>query len=223
MKRKTLFLFLLFPFIIAKAQNGQIISITADPANPTTADFVKVYIDLMFTSGGCDVDNQGHNTTGNSTSAYAHHCVGMLTVICNVTDTFDLGYLQAGTHQFDFTLSSGSGGPPCTPGIIPDDTASISFNVISGVGLEENGSKINFIHLFPNPTDENIIIEFDNELFGKQIEISVTDITGKSTATFYSPGNRSMQFSVSDFSGGVYVFTFKNGQEILGVEKLVKQ
>jgi hypothetical protein len=222
MKKLIILLCISFP-VLSKAQNGQIISITTDPVNPTTADFVKVYVDLMFTSGSCNMDNQGHNTSGNTTNAYAHHCVGMLTVICNVTDTFDLGYLQAGTHQFDFTLSSGSGGAPCTPGIIPDDTSSINFNVISGVGLEENISENKLIHLFPNPADEKIIIEFEKVLPGKPIEISITDISGKNIAAFSTEGETSVQVSISDFSRGVYFFTFKSGREIVAVEKLIRQ
>ena len=112
---KKLYTFILgAAFTLNAFSQGQIIGFTVDPASPTTTDNVFVYVDVMFTSGGCDLDNQGSSTSGSSSTGYALHCVGMLTVICNAIDTFNLGMLPAGPHTFSMTLSSGSGGPPCT-------------------------------------------------------------------------------------------------------------
>lgn len=91
MKHLYFIFFLMLPSWVFS--QGQILNITVDPANPTTADYVKVYVELAFNSGGCDLDFSGHSTNGNTTTASAMHCVGMLTVICNITDTFNLGYL----------------------------------------------------------------------------------------------------------------------------------
>ena len=62
----------------------------------------------------------------------------MLTTICYNTDTFKINPLSTATYTFDLTLSSGFGGPPCTPGIVPDDYDTITFNVSAFVGIEEH-------------------------------------------------------------------------------------
>ena len=41
------------------------------------------------------------------------------------------------TYIFDLTLSTGFGGPPCSPGIVPDDYDTITFYVSPSVGIEE--------------------------------------------------------------------------------------
>ena len=64
--------------------------------------------------------------------------MGMLTAICNTTDTFEFNPLSAGTYIFDLTLSSGFSGPPCTAGIVPDDYDTITFYVSPSVGIEEH-------------------------------------------------------------------------------------
>ena len=61
----------------------------------------------------------------------------MLTAICNTTDTFKLNPLAVGTYIFDLTLSSGFGGPPCTPGVVPDDYDTITFYVSSSSAIED--------------------------------------------------------------------------------------
>ena len=141
---------------------GTITGFTIDPPAPTTADIVKVYAAIQFTSMSCDVDNQGHSTAGSTTTAYAHHCVGMLTAMCNTIDTFNLGMLPAGSHLFDMTLTSGSGGPPCTPGIIPDDQRNITFTVTLATGVA-NHNLLNNITIFPNPINTTATIQI-NEL-----------------------------------------------------------
>jgi len=130
---------------------GTVVAFTIDPPAPTTTDVVKVYVDLMFTTMGCAVDNQGHSTGGTTTSAYAHHCVGMLSAICTTIDTFNLGMLPAGSHVFDMTLSSGFGGPPCSPGIVPDDQRNTTFMVTTATGIQ-SGVESQEIELFPNPS-----------------------------------------------------------------------
>jgi hypothetical protein len=62
----------------------------------------------------------------------------MLTTICNTTDTFKFNPLSAGTYIFDLTLSTGFGGPPCSPGIVPDDYDTITFYVSSPTSIQEH-------------------------------------------------------------------------------------
>ena len=87
-------------------------------------------------------------------SAFSHHCMGLLTVICPNTDTFQIGQLPAGDYTFDFTLTSGFGGSGCSPGIIPDGDDQIQFTVSESVGIQEYVDAD--ISLYPNPADDRL-------------------------------------------------------------------
>lgn len=199
---------------------GQIMGFTIDPANPTELDYVKVYVDIMFTSGSCDVDNQGHTTVDSITNASALHCVGMLTVICDTRDTFNLGYLDPGTHKFKFTLSSGFGGPGCSPGVAPDDRDSISFNVINILGTNEL-YKNNLVRVFPNPMQANSILKIDASLNLIQPQLIITDALGKVVKTISSVVNNTIFIERSQLNSGIYFYRLNDGSEIIAVGKLV--
>ncbi len=131
--KKLLLLALVFIFSFnTRAQmSGSITNISCYPANPTTSDTIYVFSDVQFSSSDCQLDYALHSVIGNSIMASAHHCLGMLSAICNTTDTFVMPPLAAGTYTFDLTLTSGFGGPPCTAGIVADDNQLFSFSVSS--------------------------------------------------------------------------------------------
>lgn len=218
MKTFLLSLFVLLTPVIGHSQ-GQIMSITVDPAAPTTADEVTVYVDLMFTSGGCDLDHKSHSTTGNSTTASSHHCVGMLAVICNITDTFDLGYLQAGNHQFDFTLSSGSGGPGCSPGIVADDNGSLNFTVSSPMSVV-NPFPDSKVYFYPNPMNEFASIQLDPSLLKDDITLEILDGCGR---VVYSRSTITSDILLYDLNltGGIYFYRILNDHEMIAADKFV--
>ena len=135
--KKLLLILIALPMIGFGQMLGSISSLTISPANPNNTDTVYIYAELLFTSSGCPLDMKSHSVLGNNIVASTQHCLGMLTAICNTTDTFKLNPLALGTYTFDLTLSSGVGGTPCTAGIVPDDNDTISFNVVTAVGIEE--------------------------------------------------------------------------------------
>ena len=139
--RKLLLILIALPMIGFGQMLGSISSLTISPANPNNTDTVYIYAELLFTSSGCPLDMKSHSILGNNIVASTQHCLGMLTAICNTTDTFKLNPLAIGTYTFALTLSSGFGGPPCTAGIVPDDNDTISFNVVTAVGIEEQTTK----------------------------------------------------------------------------------
>lgn len=206
-------------FVSAISQ-GQIISITTNPTNPTTNDFVEVYVELMFTSGGCDVDSQGHNTLGFTTTASARHCVGMLAVICDVTDTFDLGYLQAGNHTFNFTLSSGSGGPGCSPGIVPDDTDNLSFTVTQALGIEDpaNNTKVTF---YPNPMNDFAIIKINGDVKYENLSLEILDASGRVAITQESISSNELFIENKNLESGIYFYRLLENGNLIAVNKFV--
>lgn len=218
---KNAFLFALFFAPFGAFSQGQIISLTVDPPNPTTADFVRVYAELMFTSGGCDLDNQSHNTSGNITTATANHCLGMLTVICDITDTFELGYLSAGTHQFDLTITSGSAPAPCTPGTSPNDSETISFNVQSGVGVQENEESL--VSVYPNPAGDFMIMEIDSKYTDGLSQIVVTDALGREVMLISEIHTAKTVMDITSFSKGFYFFRLEQHQMIVTTGKFIKE
>ena len=132
---KKLLLLLLCVPLIGFGQ-GSIGSLTVSPIYPTETDTVYIYAELLFSSSNCPLDIKSYIISGNNIAASTQHCLGMLATICNTIDTFKINPLSVGSYTFDLTLSSGFGGPPCTPGIVPDDYDIITFNVSAFVGIE---------------------------------------------------------------------------------------
>ncbi len=219
---KMIFTFFLFFISTAIFSQGQIISISVDPPSPTTADSVTVYVDLQFSSGSCFPDSQSHNTNGNNTSATSHHCLGMLTVICPYTDTFELGYLQAGVHQFDFILTSGGGPSPCTPGIIPDDQDTLIFTVSSGVGISEPHQN-NLVQVFPNPFSSSFTFEIQSEYVNSKTSFVIIDALGREIFQLSNISSNQIHLSELDFSAGIYFYQLKQSEEVISSGKLVKE
>ena len=199
---------------------GGIVSFTIDPPSPSTADFVKVYVDIMFSYGGCDIDNQGHSTAGSNTSAYAHHCVGMLTVICNVVDTFDLGYLPAGSHLFDMTLTSGSGGPPCTPGIVPDDQRNTTFTVTPATCIIDPQDPFSAV-VYPNPLQESATVKIDPIIKLTNAEFKVTDVMGRTVKVIEEIQSNEFTFDRDNLTIGIYFYHLTQKNQIITNGKLV--
>ena len=145
MIKKLLLLLLCVPLI--GLGQGSIISLTVSPTYPTETDTVYIYASLSFASSSCPLDVKSHSILGNNIVASTQHCLGMLSAICYNTDTFKINPLSTGTYTFDLTLSSGFGGPPCSPGIIPDDYDTITFNVSTFVGIEEHATNKELIKI----------------------------------------------------------------------------
>ena len=133
MMKKLLLLAMVFIFSFnTRAQmSGSITNISCYPANPTTNDTIYLYVDCSFGSSSCNMLTSSHSVTGNTIFASSLHCLGMLTAMCNTTDTFMILPLSVGNYIFNMTLSSGFGGPPCTAGIVADDNQLFSFSVSS--------------------------------------------------------------------------------------------
>ncbi len=188
-----------------------ILSFSTLPASPTTNDVVKVVASLSFTSGGCELSDQGHTTNASRTEAYALHCLGMLTVICPNTDTFLLGTLPAGDHTFVLSLSSGGGPAPCTPGIVIDDTDSITFTVDPGVGIHNPDTKAADFSVYPNPAASSIVIDCGMRILN--CELKITNAIGQ-VVHQSAINNPQSAIDVSSLSPGLYYLTLQTGEGV---------
>lgn len=135
-------------------------SVSIIPANPTSSDSIMVVADLTFPSASCDSKTTSVSINGNTIFGNALHCVGVLTVICSITDTFYINPLSAGTYTFELQVDAGALPAPCTPGIVPGPNSSTTFVVSPLVSTDEIGN-ISFIQ-YPNPASNHVYLEIDN-------------------------------------------------------------
>ncbi len=218
---KNLFILLfLFCTALVQAQN-QITGFTVSPQNPTTLDAVTIYANVVFTSGGCDVAEQAHSTNGSITDAYAHHCVGMLAVICPTTDTFELGTLEAGQHTFRMALTSGGAPAPCTPGIIADDLDSVVFQVTPVVGINQTIKNENHVIVFPNPFTEQAVIVFQQAEKLVQPFLVLTDIQGKQVQVTYRSAGNKILLERGELEPGIYFYQFHEKGKFISRGKII--
>ncbi|MFM1876454.1 MAG: hypothetical protein RL266_2191 [Bacteroidota bacterium] len=193
---KPLFFLILFTFFSCQIfAQGIIQGISVHPSNPTVSDDIEIYVQLQFTSGSCEADDQGFGLNGATISAYAHHCVGMLTVICETADTFELGQLPAGNYTFDMSLSSGFGGPGCSPGIVVDDTEQFQFTVSPSVGIHEPTTADGFF--YPNPVVD--VMNFPSPLAQSA---TISNVAGQ-VVKLLSFGTQ--QVEMTDLNSGIYI------------------
>ncbi|HYG49917.1 MAG TPA: T9SS type A sorting domain-containing protein [Flavobacteriales bacterium] len=154
MIKKIVFLLLFIPQV-SKTQT--ISNIVLSPAAPGDNDTLTFYVYLDFPYMGCGGTAYG-GITGNTITASALHCMGMLAALCSDVDTVIIPPQPAGSYHFYFTLSSGYGGPPCSPGIVPDDEDTLDFTISSTVGMDDMNQFVS-MDVFPNPSQGMFTIQ----------------------------------------------------------------
>ena len=117
-------------FLHSIVYGQQIDSMLVSPSSTVGVnDTVKIFMYSTFSSGGC-AGTANYSKTGFNIMANALHCQGALTVICTDIDTILINPPHVkGTYRVSFVLNSGFGGPPCTPGFVPNDYDTVYFTV----------------------------------------------------------------------------------------------
>lgn len=204
---------LTFTSIIVFSQN--ITQLRTFPAQPTAADTVLVIADLQFNYSSCILDNKYHQINGTTITASTHHCVGIAAAICNTTDTFYLGVLNAGTYNFNLTLSSGRSTSPCSAGIVADDLDTLLFTVQTALGLEDQ--VLPRFAIFPNPAKD--FIELSNAYQQVIKSVRVLNATG---ALVLEADVKGSNINVSDLTPGIYYLELHHEDGVI-TEKFVKE
>jgi len=197
-----------------KASGQFIQSLTVIPPNPTTADTITVLADCMFPSGGCDEHTQYSYIFGQDLYAGALHCLGMLSVICQYTDTFIVEPLPAGAYTFHFQLDAGALPSPCTPGIVAGPNDSVAFIVSPAVAIQEYISN-DAVSVFPNPfTEQFQMTGFTAENYPLQVEIFSPE--GKLVKSI-TVNESTTSISVKEFPPAVYQVRIRknNGEQVI--------
>lgn len=153
------YILLLFVAFTAQAKAQWINSLSIYPPNPSITDSVYLIANCSFPSGACDDHTQAVSVNGNSITAWALHCVGMATFICNHADTLNMGLLAPGTYTASFQLDHGMGPGPCTPGIVPGPNSSITFNVSLVTSLPNPLQDAHSLVIYPNPASGQLFFD----------------------------------------------------------------
>jgi hypothetical protein len=134
-----------------KAQNVTDLYIT--PANPTNSDIITLTSDVLFGSGNCNLDYSSIEIEGNQITIIADYMLGFASVMCEVSDEFEIGNLEAGDYEVNYLLTTNFSSPDTI-------TETIYFTV-------QNSSENNWINLTiipENPTEADSIFLISNLL-----------------------------------------------------------
>ena len=199
---------------------GNINSISISPTSPTINDTIYVYADLQFNNSSCEYFNSSQTITANNIEITTQHCTGMLTTICNITDTLKINPLPTGSYSLNLTLTSdiNYGIIPCNGGTSANDISSIQFNVTNPLSIL-NFKKINY-SIQPNPSNGNLKISLLNNF------IAITD----AKAFIYSLDGKLISekdFNINtdlslDLPNGLYFIQLKNSNNYFSdIKKII--
>jgi len=166
------------------------------PATPTVNDFISLHYDASFPSSGCALLTQNVSIIGNNIIVDAQHEQGMITVICNGSETIPIGYLPMGVYTLTLNVQ------------IPGSSTSqaMTFEVYFTVDLPEQQYEYQEILICSNNSDRTYRILKRNEYQ----EFSIYSYTGQLI--------KKMPFSnkieMSEYPAGLYVLVFASGNEM---------
>jgi hypothetical protein len=207
---------LLLNFILTdnlKAQLPAINKLVIIPANPTSNDIVKVIGYTTFSSGGCPLTSSSLKINGTKITLHVCHTPGILTVICNSTDTLIIGKLDAGVYELHYYLYDARM-------LAHYDLDTVYFTVQLAVGLQLSDNSGQKIDAYPNPVSKEINLEFKNHS-AEGYNISFYSVTGQKLKTIKESKNI-IKIDISDLADGIYFMVISNEQEKLWSQKIIK-
>lgn len=209
----TLIVILFFALTSTKSNAQFINNLSIYPTNPTSNDSIYLIASCYFQSGSCNQKTLNHSIINEYIDCDALHCIGMAAYICYEEDTFSIGQLPAGNYIYRYTVNAGFGFNPCTPGIVPGPMDSLSFNVTTASGI--NNENVPEFIIGPNPCTDYITIKtYSNE----EILVSVIDMKGKICQQEITSGNN-INISTYNIEVGIYFLIIK-GKSITYQRKL---
>ena len=216
---KKYLLISLVSFLSAMNCQGQWIQqLWTNPSVLTTNTPIQLIAEVDFPSGDCKDKTLNMFQAGNSISAFAIHCLGAASFICNDKDTFNLGLLPAGTYTFYYQVDAGMGPSPCTPGIVAGPSDSLTFVVNLASGSMEFEKEI--FEIFPNPTSNSLQLKLNNELADGTYKI----LNNQGALVLKSMIiGKNMQIDISQLAVGLYTFIYEDAFKNISVKKFTKK
>ena len=179
------------------SQSTVINEISIVPESPTDLDSITIFVDQSFPSSSCDLFQKNLSVNGNSITSSAHHCIGMLSAICNSIDTFYLAPLQGGIYNLSHSVSFGAFPEPCNSGIVQDEIGYFQFEV-TNTSLNHISKSIKDFKIYPNPTNGDIFIQ--NYNLNESLNVAILNLQGAPLIN-----SRSNHVSLQSLKKGIYI------------------
>lgn len=215
--KKSWFICLLFAFTFAKSQT--IGNITYTPANPNPGDTIKIFCDVAYPNIGCPLTSRkAYQVAGNNIILSAFRCVGMVTMICYVTDTFKIVLSSGGIYNFHYMPGLDTNGTcfkPLPSYQYPSAIKTIQINV-GAVGIGELTNPQIF-SVFPNPAKKTLYILSPADILNS--EIIITNSIGQTVLNLPF----SNKINISELSGGLYFLKIIRSDKIQFHSKFIKE
>jgi len=217
MKKIYFSILVIYLLRLSSATAQTVDSIYYTPAVPSNGDSITFYINCYFTYSGCEGTAIYWGGNGDTITASALHCMGMLAALCYDEDTVIVPPMPPGQYTFMFILSTGTG-PTCLEGPIPPDTQYVSFSVTPGAGIVspdfENGMMV-----LPNPSHGDLVVSWQNSSVTEGTLKVYNTLGALQQMTTILPGTKRMQLNLPP---GLYFLVNETGNgKITGCRALV--
>lgn len=208
MKKASLIFIFISTFLANESLDAQIQSMTLLPAQPMEGQSISVIVETVWPSAGCESTGIQVNTSSlPDITVSAMHELGFLTVICNNTDTVEIGTLPVSEEispgefsQYRLLYTANADGLPQIT-----DTDTLFFSVLP---LSTSTAK---------PGNQKIITQLSGKLFQLNTQgqpwgypLRLIDLNGK----LVWRGELSLQNNILDFSSypaGMYLLNYGSG------------
>jgi hypothetical protein len=174
----------------------------------TSATNAPTYV--LTNAAGCDSVVTLHLTIHESVTIDAYLTIQESDLPYTYGDTtFEPGTVQSGDYSFYFTTAYGC-----------DSIIVLHLTVETGI---DNYAMTASMNVYPNPTADkvNVQLTVDNESLNDG-EIQLYDMYGKWLRTIKVTG-KVTEIDLSSFAAGVYFVKALEGQQLIGVRKIVKE
>ena len=102
------------------------------------------------------------------------------------------------------------------------DTFSRQITVISTIGIDENDFRNSYFNIYPNPSAEDVTIEYNLYTNNNSATINVSDVTGKILKTIAITGKTGkIYLNNYDLDAGIYFVSLVNDKEKINSQRLV--
>jgi hypothetical protein len=103
-------------------------------------------------------------------------------------------------------------------GIIHYDTINV---IVSGIGLEQYDLQKHQLSAYPNPTKDEFTIEYNGNINNEEIVVEIYNIYGAQTKIIDAGKQIKTAISTKDIPAGIYYYSVKLGNKIVGKDKIV--
>ena len=104
---------------------------------------------------------------------------------------------------------------------IPVLTNKTSTTFVNNVGIKENNLTFDFA-LYPNPTNDFIILEFDKAKDANELSLLITDQLGRPVSKSIHTSESKIKIAVAKLTSGIYFITATSKSGVRSTKKLVK-